>query len=70
MDLILIARCLLAQLAVYAHQFALGGYQLVGDRAGPCLAAQEHAGNGHCIEPIRFGSQSLTLVKLMRLSGM
>jgi hypothetical protein len=67
MDLILVARCLLTQLTVEAYQLARLS-PLVRLRIEPARASP--AGNGHGIEAIRFGSQALTLVKLMRLSRM
>src|SRR5436305_2046652 len=59
MDLILEACGLLTQLAVEAHQFAVGRHSFAGDIAGPCLAAEEHAGNGHGIEPTWRGLADL-----------
>jgi hypothetical protein len=70
MDLILAACRLLAQLTVQAHQFAVSRHSFARNIAGARLSAEQHTGNGHRIEAIRLGSQTLTLVKLMCLSRM
>ncbi len=70
LDLVLIAGYLIAQAGMQPHQFAIRGDLLAGHIARPRFPTQQHLGNGHGIEPIGLGTQSLLPVKLMRLARM
>ena len=70
MDLVFVAGYLITQVTVQADQFPIRRHQVAGNVAWASFPTQEHACNGHGIEPVRFGPQSLLLVILVGLAWM
>jgi hypothetical protein len=70
LHLVLVARCLLAQLRVQTHQFSVRSDLLAGNIPHARVSPEQDTGTRHGIETIRLGSQALVLVKRMGWSWM
>ena len=70
LNLVLVARRFISQLAMQAHQLAIGGNQVAGHIASTGFSTEQHPGDGRRIQFVGLGSQSSSLGKLMRLSRM